>query len=89
MMPARSTLNAMMRSGIRRPRRRLTFLSEDDCGIRAAEVARQCGHVPRKVEVDGVLHVASGREHGKFAVGVGQRRTRWGLEPLRRGFVGG
>ena len=79
---------------MRRPWRRLTFqptgdLSEDDGGIRVAEVARQGGHVPRQVKVDGVLHVASGREHGKFAVGVGQRRTQRGLEPLRRGFVGG
>ena len=53
-------------------------LSEDNGGIRAAEVARQSGHVPRQVRIDGVLHVASGREHGKFAAGVGQRRTRRG-----------
>ena len=63
-------------------------LSEDNDGIRAAEVARQSGHVPRQVEVDGVLHIASGREHGKFAVGVCQRRTRRGLEPLRRAVEG-
>ena len=53
-------------------------LSEDNGGIRAAEVARQSGHVPQQVQIDGVLHVASGREHGKFAAGVGQRRTRRG-----------